>query len=296
MASTTTRLGGFTLAAAVMFLAAFGAGRLIGPTSTAPAAAMEAMEPESGHGGMAAASADEHPAGLQVSESGYTLELLSGPTAAGTPGDLAFRVVGPDGKPTTAFRPNHDKLMHLIVVRRDLAFFQHVHPTMTPDGTWHIALTVPEPGTYRAFADFAPDTHENLTLGTDLPVAGDYRPAPLPETSHTATVDGYTVTLDGSLVPGKTSDLTLTVSRDGLPVTDLQPYLAAYGHLVVLRPGDLAYLHVHPHGEPNDGKTPAGPAISFAAEIPSSGPYRLFLDFQHAGKVHTAAFTAEAKR
>ena len=107
-------------------------------------------------------------------------------------------------------------------------------------------------------------------------------------------VDGYQVTLAGDLVPGQASELTLTVSKDGVPVTDLQPYLAAYGHLVALRAGDLAYLHVHPAGEPGDGVTPAGPGITFYATAPSAGDYRLFLDFQHAGVVRTAEFTVHA--
>jgi hypothetical protein len=88
--------------------------------------------------------------------------------------------------------------------------------------------------------------------------------------------------------------VTLRVSRDGKAVTDLQPYLGAYGHLVALRDGDLAYLHVHPDGEPGDGRTAAGPDVTFYAEVPSGGAYRLYLDFQHAGKVHTAEFTAVA--
>ncbi|MFG1711360.1 hypothetical protein ACFLIM_50260, partial [Nonomuraea sp. M3C6] len=101
-------------------------------------------------------------------------------------------------------------------------------------------------------------------------------------------------TLDGDLTPGQASKLTLKVSKDGEPVTDLQPYLGAYGHLVVLRVRDLAYLHVHPDGAPGDGKTQAGPEIVFYAEVPSGGDYRLFLDFQHEGEVRTADFTLGA--
>jgi hypothetical protein len=92
-------------------------------------------------------------------------------------------------------------------------------------------------------------------------------------------------------MPGRGSPVNLTVSKDGAPVTDLQPYLAAYGHLVALREGDLAYLHVHPEGAPGDGRTPAGPRIQFIAEVPTEGSYRLFLDFQHNGVVRTAEFT-----
>ena len=102
--------------------------------------------------------------------------------------------------------------------------------------------------------------------------------------------------LDGELVPGRPSPLTLTVTRDGAPVTDLQPYLGAYGHLVALREGDLAYLHVHPEGAPGDGRTPAGPQIRFVAEVPSAAQYRLFLDFQHGDTVRTAEFTVPTGR
>ena len=87
--------------------------------------------------------------------------------------------------------------------------------------------------------------------------------------------------------------LTLSVSRDGKPVDDLQPYLGAYGHLVAVRASDLAYLHVHPMGEPGDGATSSGPEIGFHTTFPSAGAYRLFLDFQHHGVVRTAAFTVK---
>jgi hypothetical protein len=84
------------------------------------------------------------------------------------------------------------------------------------------------------------------------------------------------------------------VAKGGKPLRDLQPYLGAYGHLVALRSGDPAYLHVHPNGEPGDGKTQPGPEVSFTATAPSAGTYRLFLDFQHKGEVRTAAFTVKA--
>ena len=100
--------------------------------------------------------------------------------------------------------------------------------------------------------------------------------------------------LQGALVPRESSELTLTVTKDGAPVTDLDPYLGAYGHLVALRAGDLAYLHVHPAGEPGDGSTAPGPAITFYADVPTTGDYRLYLDFQHQGLVRTAGFTVHA--
>ncbi|MFC4565540.1 hypothetical protein ACFO4E_27095 [Nocardiopsis mangrovi] len=300
------KLGIYGMGLVVAFGGAAGAGTLAGPLLPAVAAGNghgddPAAAPDGGHGGHGgddsgqAAAAAPTPSGLQISQDGYTLDPVDAPGSAGEEERLSFRVLGPDGDPVTGFTTAHDKRMHLIVVGRDLTGFQHVHPEMAEDGTWSISMELDTPGPYRMFADFVPRGRDDgLTLGADLDVPGDYEPEPLPEPGRTAEVDGYTVTLDGDLVPGRTGELALTVSKDGEEVTDLQPYLGAYGHLVALRDGDLAYLHVHPEGAPGDGATEPGPRIAFQTEVPSAGDYRLFLDFRHDGEVRTAEFTATA--
>jgi hypothetical protein len=247
-----------------------------------------------GHGSHAQEAADALPGGLQVAQDGYRLVLDHPRAAPARQAPLAFRIIGPDNTPLKGYTRTHDKDLHLIAVRRDLTGFQHVHPQLGPDGTWTTPVDLTA-GTWRVFADFDPAGQVSpLTLGTDLLVSGSFDAQPLPKPSTTATVDGYTVTLKGSLSPGTDSQLTLSVSREGRPVRDLQPYLAAYGHLVALRQGDLAYLHVHPDGEPGDGRTKAGPEIVFHTTAPSAGSYRLFLDFKHGDVVRTAAFTLTA--
>jgi hypothetical protein len=131
------------------------------------------------------------------------------------------------------------------------------------------------------------DAHATTSQGGDEQAAPHSRPAPLPEAT-TATVDGYQVDLAGSPLAGTSSELTLTVREDGEPVTDLDPYLGAAGHLVAIRASDLAYLHVHPLDDADDAN---GPRVRFATEVPSAGDYRLFFDFSHRGEVRTAAFT-----
>ncbi len=190
-----------------------------------------------------------------------------------TPGektDFRFTINGPDGKPVTGFTPLHGKRLHLIVAQRAVRL-----PASAPDrdrgGVWTVPIELPKPGVYRFFTDVQPDgAARQLTLGTDVFAPGDMRRTPLPQPERVAKVDGYEVRLTGGLTPGKSTELTLTVSKDGKPVTDLQPYLEAYGHLVALRQGDLAYLHVHPDGEPGDGETKPGPGITFFAEAPSA--------------------------
>ncbi|MEV7520923.1 hypothetical protein [Streptomyces sp. NPDC091371] len=296
--NTAVKITVFTAALAASFGAAYGVGAAVGPVGGASAPAAHA-----GHG-EAAASAGGDPqgqaqaaaGGLQISEAGYTLDLATPRLNAGQPAELRFAVRDQAGRPVTAYRSEHGKELHLILASRDLATYRHLHPTRAADGTWSTPADLPAAGDYRVFADFTPAVAggRNLTLGADLAASGPYRAAELPPESRTAVVDGYTVTLDGDLRPGTPGELRLGVSKDGRPVTDLQPYLGAYGHLVALRAGDLAYLHVHPNGEPGDGTTEPGPGISFTATAPSPGAYRLFLDFQHDGAVRTAAFTVHA--
>jgi hypothetical protein len=184
----------------------------------------------------------------------------------------------------TAYQVEHEKRLHLIVVRRDFRGFQHLHPVLDEaTGEWSTDVRL-SPGGWRVLADFVPAGGEDLTLGSDLLVPGDVaRPAVRP-VSRTDTVDGYGAEVAGDLVAGEHSTLTVTVTNDGRPVTDLQPYLGAAGHLVALREGDLAYLHVHPAEE----------GLEFGAEVPSPGRYHLYLDFKHAGVVRTAQFVLEA--
>jgi hypothetical protein len=297
--STLTRLGLYGLGLVAAFAGALGAGQLAGPEQPSPHQAgtdhSGGAAEVSGPGATGAAGAAAVPGGLQVSDAGYRLVPETSSLTTGAPADFRFRILGPDGVPVTGYTATHEKDLHLIVVRRDLSGFQHVHPTMAGDGTWSIPLSVAAAGQYRVFADFQPAGRDTaLTLGVDVPAAGVYQPRPLPAPARTAEVGGYQVELAGDLIPGTSSELTLRVTRDRAPVTDLQPYLGAYGHLVALREGDLAYLHVHPDGAPGDGRTAAGPEITFYAEVPSSGAYRLYLDFQHGGAVHTAELTAVA--
>ncbi|WTP55359.1 DUF748 domain-containing protein [Streptomyces phaeochromogenes] len=303
---TGVKITAFAAALAATFGTAYGVGQGIDPVvaDREPAShdthAEPSPKPEGGGGHAEHASTQKGqslPAGgLQISENGYTLDLKTPRIEARQRADLRFTIQDEKGRAVTSYKREHEKELHLIVASRDLVTYRHLHPTRAADGTWSIPVELPRAGGYRVFADFTPAKKgaENLTLGADLAASGPYEAKGLPAASTTAKVDGYEVKLAGGLRPGAAGEVELNVSRDGKPVTDLQPYLGAYGHLVALRSGDLAYLHVHPNGEPGDGKTKSGPGISFTATPPSPGAYRLFLDFKHQGVVRTAAFTVHA--
>jgi hypothetical protein len=234
--------------------------------------------------------------GLGLAEAGYRLSDVTAPGRAGQDGEIALEILGPDQRPVTDFDLSHDKELHLIVVRSDGQQFRHVHPERDDAGRWTTPWRWEEAGSYRVFADFVPAaTGDGLTLSTTVQVAGDYVPRPADQVVTVAEVDGYQVTLTGRLTAGASGAVTATVTRDGEPVTTLEPYLGAFGHLVALRDGDLAYLHVHPHGDAAQAGETSGPQITFMATAPTPGRYLLFLDFQVDGRVHTAAFVVDAE-
>lgn len=233
--------------------------------------------------------------GVSLEQGGIQLSPVTAPTQVDTEGTLSFSITTLDGSPVTKFDTEHDKKLHLIVVRADGSQFRHVHPATSAQGVWTIPWSWKVAGTYRVFADFAPSsTGTATTLTRTVDVAGAVKPAPATAVSTSDEVDGYTVTLTGDLSATEHSMLTATVTKAGTPVTTLQPYLAAYGHLVALREGDLAYLHVHPEGETPAAGSLSGPEIEFMTEAPTPGRYLLYLDFKVDGMVRTAHFVVDA--
>ena len=259
-------------------------------TSTGSATASPADQGMPGMAGMSGMAAGN---GLSDESSGFTFTPLTSALPAKKPASFRFRIHTAGGTPVTAFETDQTKSMHFYLVRNDLTGFQHVHPTMGGDGTWTAPLAAAQPGSYRVYASFiVKDTTGAavpLVLSWPLTVPGNVAPTPLPAAA-TTHVDGYTLTLDAAqMMAGMDQPLTVTVSKNGTPVTDLQPYLDTYAHLTALHEGDLAFAHLHPQGAVNGDH--GGPTLSFAADLPSAGNWRLFLQFQTAGTVHTAAVT-----
>lgn len=233
--------------------------------------------------------------GVSLDAAGLVLSPVDAPTTVGVAGELSFQIHTLSGDPVTQFTRAHEKDLHLIVVRTDGTGFRHVHPELdAATGTWSAPWTWTQAGSYRVYADFTPATAdaEPVTLTRSVEVAGEFTPTTT-EVARTDTVDGFTVTLTGDLTAGQMGNLTIAITRDGEPVTRLEPYLGAFGHLVALRQGDLAYLHVHADAaDPQAGET-GGPEIGFMAEAPTAGRYLLYLDFQVDGQVHTAEFVLD---
>lgn len=235
--------------------------------------------------------------GLSDSMTGYTFVPASTSLSASSPNMFTFRITGPDGRTVTVFQPEQTKMLHFYLIRSDLTGFAHLHPTMANDGTWSVPIAALAPGDYRAYVSFTTSDPAGkplpFVLSTRVTVPGRADLSPLPPASDTATVDGYTLRLSGQLMTGMGS-FTLDVSKDGQPVTDLQPYLDSYAHLTGFHSPDLAFAHLHPQGSA-DGEH-GGPRLAFDADFPRSGLWRLFVQFQTGGVVHTAVFTVDVEQ
>ena len=253
------------------------------------------MDNGSENSGSASPAADTLK-GLALGVDGYVLSSVEAPAVAGESGKLSFQIQDASGAPVKKYTTSHEKDLHFIVARSDGTQFRHVHPMLNEaTGTWSMPWEWTEAGSYRVYADFTPAGADAsaLTLTRTVQVAGEFVPV-APKPTRVDQVDGFTVSIDGEMVPGSSSELAITVTRDGQPVTTLEPYLGAFGHLVALRDGDLSFLHVHAEGDdPKAGQT-AGPKIVFASKAPTVGRYLLYLDFQVNGEVHTAEFVLDA--
>jgi hypothetical protein len=318
--NATKKIGLFVSGLLVVFGVAAAIGSFVEPTET---------ESNEGHSGEQVAAenhegseekvdthtahgeeqATHQPAGLGISESGYTLRIASTQLGRGEARELRYSIEAADGQAVTRFDELHERRMHLIVVRRDGTGFQHLHPEMDATGTWTVPIELDQPGVYRAFADFSTGGEQHTLAGDLFVSGGEFEARPFPQAQPLDATDGYEVRLRaGEPVAGESSTLTFAVSQGGHEVHGLAPYLGAKGHLVALREGDLAFLHVHPeeagaehggeeHGHGGEtGHEPGANEIAFAATFPTAGRYRLYLQFKHEGVVRTAEFTVEVPR
>lgn len=219
--------------------------------------------------------------------------FAAGKAKANESAELVVRIADADGKPVGDFELQHEKLMHLLVVSEDLSFFNHIHPDYKGNGTFTVATTFPAGGTYKLIADFVPKGGSATALSDWVNVAGPAQghAEVKADSSLVKVADGKEVALDLS---GKKANenvtLTYTIrdAQTGRPITDLQPYLGAVGHVVILSADAKRYIHVHPIDE-----KATGPRAQFSTSFPQSGTYKIWGEFQHRGKGFTVPFTVD---
>lgn len=206
---------------------------------------------------------------------------------------LTIQIQDAEGKPVNEFDLNHEKMMHLIVVSKDLSYFSHIHPEYKGKGLFTVSTQFPAGGDYNLFADFVPSGKEKSVLSHALTVQGDAAtPVALePDGKLIKTVNGSEValTIDG-LKAGAELDLTYAFkdAATKAPIRNLQPYLGAVGHVVILDASADQYLHVHPTDEKS-----TGPEAKFMTTFPQSGIYKVWGEFQRDGQVFNVPFVVK---
>ncbi len=224
----------------------------------------------------------------------YQMQMTNTPqsAAAGTPVKLSFtpRIKGNE---TTQVPLDevHEKKLHVIVVSKDLGWYDHIHPEYQSDGSYSLEETFPAGGEYVIFADYQPTGAGNQVERMTINVSGT------PKKSETFTTQSLTTQTDGYKVELKpTTDKFLTnnmnhlgveVTEKGKPVTNFETVMGAKGHLVVISGDGEKYLHVHP--DEVEGK------LDLHAQFEQPGIYRAFFQFQTNGKLHTSYFTLDVK-
>ncbi len=240
--------------------------------------------------------------GLSDNHEGYVLSPVTLPDRRGAAMPMAFRVTGPDGAPATMDEPARSEPLHLYVLREDLSFYQHLHPTLAGD-TWTVVVDVPDGGVYRLYAEFTPKERAGsrypIVLGTPFVIAGDTRYVPVPAAAPEVRAGGFTVSrLEGTAdVAAGRPDVMRFQVRDGrgAPVTALEPYLGVYAHASVFDSATQRLTHLHPTVAANTRAAPGDGVLTFHTQFPQRGRHRLFFQFKVAGAVHQAAFTVIAR-
>ncbi len=257
------------------------------------------------HGHAHGAAAHDHGAmpAMRLSETLEGRVTSAAPLEAGKPAVLSFAYhVKADGKAITDFEVVHEKKLHVFIVSEDMSFFDHVHPDPADvaAGTWTLGQVFPAPGTYHVYSDFKSTSAGASVTRTDLVVPGTApERAPLAiDGEMTKTFGDLQFTLAVVPSPLAVGDAMLeyTVSdRSGAPVTDLVPYLGAFGHLFILGDDKVTMAHAHPRGpEPTPGMR-GGPKVSFHTVLPAAGRYKLWAQFQRGDAIVTTDWTVEVR-
>ena len=241
------------------------------------------------------------------------------------------------------------KKMHLIVVKNDLSWFNHIHPQFQGDGKFTVTTALPTAGTYKLYADYTVKgvgqevpQFEFATAGQSVKAANvalvpdkpkgpwlvkkfNSHPEGEPEVTDGKPYEVALMPMPTPLVAGQDVMLHFQIRSDkGVPIRDLQPYLGAMGHCVILSNDTNSYLHSHPLGADGkmagmdhsmgdmkmDGmkldapKSPdavtgaikldkplsGGPDVMFHTNFPRAGLYKIWGQFQHRDHIITASF------
>lgn len=224
-------------------------------------------------------------------ESNISMNLVTNPDRieAGKEAELAFTPKDKsDSTVVVKLQEAHKKKIHVIVVNEELTWFDHIHAE--PDkGAYKVTETFPAAGKYLVYADYKSTVGGLQTDRLEVNVKGNKNTSS--HHKHQAKIksetNGYSLSIPNGkhLTTGSVS-LPIILEKDGKKVerADIENYLGAVAHIILIRLDDKDFVHIHPES------TEISP-IHAHADISKPGLYRMWVQFQTNGKVHTADFT-----
>jgi hypothetical protein len=256
----------------------------------------------------------------------YGFEFTTSPALvrAGEKAQWRFKVFHPGtGQQVAKFEPVHERQYHLFVISQDMEHFQHIHPDEQADGTWTIDVTLPKAGYYKVLSDFLPSGGATQLIARPIVTAGHTGDLAkdgavlAPDVSPKKVVDDITATVSydpPTFVAGLYGHLifNLTDTATGRPITDLQTYLGAFGHTLIMSEDMVDYVHTHPLdilASGDDDSMPVfvippgadlekirgGPMVTFDGLMPKPGRYRAWTQFRRSDRLHTFTTTFEVR-
>lgn len=249
-----------------------------------------------------------------VSRSGESQLRLKTETAnvqAGRPSRLSFQLRSSRGASVRFLEYVHEKPLHLLIVSEDLAEFAHVHPQLTVGDRYELAHTFAHGGRYYLYADFTPPGEAQRIETFIITVEGRNRAREeiKADERQTKRLNSLQLTLAPEQELRAEEDIEFVFSvRDGATgqsVTNLEPYLGAWAHFVIIDPQHQSFIHAHPLENSGKIKTDssnqfhihspelAGPPpseIRTIASFPRAGLYKLWAQFQINGQTMIQPF------
>ena len=240
-------------------------------------------------------TAELHDHAAKASSSALMAQVEPAEFQAGEPVTLKLMIHRRDGSMVNDFETVHEKKVHLIIVREGLDEFAHIHPEIDQAGHMTAPFLFPVGGKYFLYADHKPADETQATAVAEVDVSG-HAPTPKKLSPNVpGTVKGDDLTAEVAVDnggAGSSSTLSFRLADEkGKPIADLEPYLGAMGHLVVISADGKEYVHAHPLA--SDDRTSS--VVNFDAHFPAAGIYKGWGQFQRQRKVFTIPFVIKVE-
>jgi methionine-rich copper-binding protein CopC len=267
---------------------------------------------------------DEYEFNSTLPETSVDLTYTPQKIVAGKPTRITAAIKNSDGSPATLFM-DMEKIAHMVIVSKDQEIFAHIHPDDThpishdelESSTFDFEYTFPKAGTYIIAVDYANGLQlESRQFIVDV-LGFPQQKQTAKSYENVGTFGGYTVTFNSSIPnAGDVATIKYEITKDGIPVTSLVPYLSAAMHIAVVKNDLTQFMHthgeVHKPGAPiapvlvRNGKVvhtmelmqippTFGPGVEAHLIFPEAGVYTVWGQFKVGNDVIPTAFTVRVQ-